>query len=278
MTAHIASETSERRHLIERVRHDLKRRVLTVSRLARLTPQMLRITLTGPDLNGFVSLGYDDHVKILIPRPGEEPVFPEIGPDGKPMIDPANRPILRDYTPRRFDPATGELDLDFALHEEGPATEWALRAQPGDRLGLGGPRGSFVVATDFDWYLLVGDETALPAIGRRLEELPAGVRAFVVTEVAGPEEELTLECKAELSTLWLHRAAAPAGTTDQLDRALRDLPLPAGDGYIFIACETLVSKRLRAIMVDERQHPKAWIKAAGYWKRGQADFHETHGD
>ncbi len=56
------------------------------------------------------------------------------------------------------------------------------------------------------------------------------------------------------------------------------LTLPAGDGYVWIACETLVAKRLRAIMVDERQHPKAWIKAAGYWKRGQADFHETHGD
>ncbi|MBB4272692.1 siderophore-interacting protein [Rhizobium mongolense] len=136
-----------------------------------------------------------------------------------------------------------------------------------------------MVATDFDWYLLVGDETALAAIGRRLEELPASAHALVVAEVAGPEEEQALESKARLTTLWLHRSAAPAGTTDQLDQALRGLTLPVGDGYVWIACETLIAKRLRAIMVDERQHPKAWIiAAAGYWKRGQADFHETHGD
>jgi NADPH-dependent ferric siderophore reductase len=278
MTAHTTPNPSDNRHLIERVRHELKRRLLTVSRVTQLSPRMLRVTLTGADLEGFTSLGHDDHVKILIPRPGEEPAFPEIGADGKPMIDPANRPALRDYTPRRFDPVAAELDLDFALHDAGPATEWALRAKPGDKLGVGGPRGSFVVATDFDWYLLAGDETALPAIARRLEELPAGARALVVVEVAGPEEELTLASKAALSILWLHRGACPAGTTDALDGALRDIPLPKGDGYVWIACETVVAKRLRAVMVDERRHPKAWIKAAGYWKRGQADFHETHGD
>ncbi|MFA1625140.1 siderophore-interacting protein [Rhizobium mongolense] len=87
-----------------------------------------------------------------------------------------------------------------------------------------------------------------------------------ITKPAGPEEEL--ESKARLTTLWLHRGAAPAGTTDQLDRALRGLTLPAGDGYVWIACEALVAKRLRAIMVDERQHPKAWIKAAGFFCNG----------
>ncbi|KQV82896.1 siderophore-interacting protein [Rhizobium sp. Root1220] len=278
MTAETGLNTPDKPHLIERVRHELRRRILTVSRVEKLTPQMLRVTLTGADLEGFVSLGHDDHVKVLIPRPGEDPAFPEMGPDGKLLIDPANRPWLRDYTPRRYDAATGELDLDFALHEAGPATEWAVSARPGDKLGLGGPRGSFVVATDFDWYLLVGDETALPAIGRRLEELPASAKALVVAEVAGPEEEQAFLSKAELSTHWLHRGSEPAGSTDRLDLALRDISLPAGDGYIWIACETIAAKRLRAVMVEERQHPKAWIKAAGYWKRGQADFHETHGD
>jgi NADPH-dependent ferric siderophore reductase len=278
MTVNTAPDTSEKRHLIERVRHELKRRVLTVRRVAHVTPQMLRVTLEGADLEGFVSLGHDDHVKVLVPRPGQEPTFPEMGPDGKLLTDLENRPSLRDYTPRRYDPVSGELDIDFALHEAGPATEWAVSARPGDKLGLGGPRGSFVVATDFDWYLLVGDETALPAIGRRLEELPETATAIVVAEVAGPEEEQRFESKAHVSTVWLHRGAAPAGTTDSLELLLRDLALPEGDGYVWIACETLLAKRLRVVMVDERQHPKAWIKAAGYWKRGQADFHETHGD
>ncbi|MDM9629606.1 siderophore-interacting protein [Rhizobium sp. S152] len=278
MTANTTSSSAEKRHLIQRVRHQLKRRVLTVRRVEYVTPQMLRVTLEGADLEGFVSLGHDDHVKILVPRPGEEPVFPEMGPEGRLLIDPANRPSLRDYTPRRYDPVAAELDIDFALHEAGPATEWAINAKPGDRLGLGGPRGSFVVSTDFDWYVLVGDETALPAIGRRLEELPAGAKAIVIAEVAGAEEEQAFASRADLSVTWLHRGAEPAGTTDNLDRALRDLVLPDGDGYVWIACETVTAKRLRAIVVDEHQHPKAWIKAAGYWKRGQADFHETHGD
>ncbi|WP_160009539.1 siderophore-interacting protein [Rhizobium sp. 18055] len=274
MTVNTAPAETEKRHLIERVRHELKRRLLTVRRVEYVTPQMLRVTLEGADLDGFVSLGHDDHVKVLVPRPGEDPAFPEIGPDGKPMIDPANRPPMRDYTPRRYDALTGELDIDFALHEAGPATEWAVNAKVGDRLGLGGPRGSFVVATDFDWYLLAGDETALPAIGRRLEELPETAKALVVVEVSGPEEEQIFTSRADVSTVWLHRGTAPAGTTDSLEQLLRDITLPSGDGYVWIACETLLAKRLRAVMVDERH----WIKAAGYWKRGQADFHETHGD
>jgi NADPH-dependent ferric siderophore reductase len=278
MTANTTPSPTEKRHLIERVRHELKRRVLTVRRVQYVTPQMLRVTLKGADLEGFVSLGHDDHVKILVPRPGEEPAFPEMGPEGKLLIDPENRPSLRDYTPRRYDPVAGELDIDFALHEAGPATEWALNARPGDRLGLGGPRGSFVVSTDFDWYLLVGDETALPAIGRRLEELPEGAKAIVIAEVAGPEEEQPFASKADLSVTWLHRGAQPAGTTDDLEQVLRDIMLPEGDGYVWIACETVLAKRLRVVMVEERGHPKPWIKAAGYWKRGQADFHETHGD
>jgi NADPH-dependent ferric siderophore reductase len=201
-----------------------------------------------------------------------------MGADGRLVIDPDNKPILRDYTPRRFDVAARELDIDFALHDAGPATEWASQAKPGDKLGVGGPRGSLVVATDFDWYLLVGDETALPAIGRRLEQLPVGAKAVVIAEVEGPQEEQALTSEADLSLTWLHRGTAPAGTTALTDQALRALTLPEGDGYVWIATETLISKRLRAIMVDEKNHPKPWIKAAGYWKRGQADFHETHGD
>jgi NADPH-dependent ferric siderophore reductase len=278
MTVNTAPAKTEKRHLIERVRHELKRRLLTVRRVEHVTPQMLRVTLEGADLDGFVSLGHDDHVKILIPRPGEQPVFPEMGADGKLQLDPENRPSLRDYTPRRHDAASGELDIDFALHDAGPATEWAVNAKVGDKLGLGGPRGSFVVATDFDWYLLAGDETALPAIGRRLEELPASAKAVVVVEVAGPEEEQVFTSKADVSTVWLHRGTAAAGTTDSLEQLLHDISLPSGDGYVWIACETVLAKRLRAVMVDHHQHPKAWIKAAGYWKRGQADFHETHGD
>src|SRR6266568_4230449 len=73
-------------------------------------------------------------------------------------------PVMRDYTPRRFDAVQRELDIEFALHGDGPAATWAAQAAPGQRVMIGGPRGSFIVPTDFDWHLLIGDETALPAV------------------------------------------------------------------------------------------------------------------
>jgi NADPH-dependent ferric siderophore reductase len=263
-------------HRVGRVRHDIKRRLLTVTRVAAVTPAMLRITLTGADLPGFVSAAYDDHVKLFFPRPGEdEPRFPAPAPaDGAP-VDEAARAVSRDYTPRRYDPSANELDIDFAIHEAGPATQWAMEARPGSLLGVAGPRGSFVVTDDFDWSLFVGDETALPAIGRRIEELRAGTKAIVIAEVTNAAEEQRFAGRARIETTWVHRGAALPGTTTLLDDALTAFVPPAGDGYAWVAGEALTAKRLRAILVERHRHPKAWLKAAGYWKRGVAAIHEN---
>ncbi len=147
------------KHAIHRVRHEPRRRMLTVKQVERLTPTMARITLGG-DLAGFNSASYDDHVKVFFPLPGRNaPTLPEPGPDGKPL-EGVERSPGRDYTPRHYDPAKDELIIDFALHDAGPATTWAEHAKPGEQLAVGGPRGSFVVPDDFDWYLFIGDETA----------------------------------------------------------------------------------------------------------------------
>lgn len=106
---------------IERVRHELKRRVLTVAKTIRLTPHMIRITLKGKDLSDFVSLSPDDHVKIFVD-------------DGEGGL------AMRDYTPRRFDTDARTLELDFALHDGGPATRWAMNAVEGSKLTVGGRR------------------------------------------------------------------------------------------------------------------------------------------
>lgn len=266
-------------HRIARVRHDLRFRVLTVARVANVTPKMRRITLTGEDLAGFTSSGFDDHVKLFFPRDGEtEPTVPTLGPDGRVLVDESARPIARDYTPRRFDAAANELDIDFAIHEAGPATRWALTAKKGDRIGVGGPRGSFVISDDFDWYLFVGDETALPAIGRRLEELRVGARAIVLAEVEGMAERQIFDSAAFVTTIWLHRDAGQPGTTTLMDDALRGLELSDGDGFVWVACEIETAKRLRRILVEHHRHPKVWLKAAGYWKRGAANVHASIDD
>jgi NADPH-dependent ferric siderophore reductase len=264
--------------LVSRVRHSPKFRMLTVARVRDLTPCMRRITLTGADLAGFVSAGFDDHIKIFIPRPGEaEPARPAIGADGKSLWDESRKPPARDFTPRRYDAAAGELDIDFALHDSGPATDWAAAARPGAKLGVGGPRGSFVISTAFDWHLLIGDETAIPAIGRRLEELPAAAHALVVVEAANAGEQITFASSAAFAVTWVHRDGARPGSVEGLDRAVRALRLPPGQGYAWVAAETAVAKHLRQTLI-ERGADKRWLRAAGYWKHGAEATHDMHGD
>jgi NADPH-dependent ferric siderophore reductase len=265
-------------HAITRVRHEPRRRLLTVQRVERITPGMARVTLGG-DLAGFLSSSYDDHVKVFFPLPGDsKPTLPDPAANGA-AADGAPRSPGRDYTPRRYDLERNELILDFALHEAGPATDWATRAAPGHQLAVGGPRGSFVVTDDFDWYLFVGDETALPAIGRRLEELRAGTRAIVVAAVTGPEEQQAFTSKADVETVWVHRPLTRAEDSAPLLDAVRALKLPRdSDGYCWVAGESQTAKLLRHHLVSERGFDKAWVKAAGYWKRGAVSIHETHND
>jgi NADPH-dependent ferric siderophore reductase len=267
MTDQAIAAASAATHNIRRVRHEPKRRALTVKRVSAISPHMVRITLTGGDLAGFLSSGYDDHVKLFLPS------------DGMPAASETEvKPISRDYTPRRYDPAANELDIDFAIHEAGPATRWAAQAREGQSITIGGPRGSFVVPDDFAWYVLIGDETALPAIGRRLAELRPDAHAFVIAEVSGPSDEQTFESRARVSTTWVHRGQQSAGGTTLLDDAVRRLRLPTADGYAWVACESTVAKRLRSILVDELRLPKAWVKAAGYWRRGVENIHERYED
>src|SRR6185369_9649473 len=111
----------------------------------------------------------------------------------------AAEPVRRDYTPRRYDAAAGELTIEFALHGDGPAARWAAQAAPGQRATIGGPRGSFVIPLDYDWHLLVGDESAMPAIARRLEELPAGATAIVILQVRDAADRRALQTSAAAS-------------------------------------------------------------------------------
>jgi NADPH-dependent ferric siderophore reductase len=264
--------------LIWRVRHSPKFRMLTVARICDPTRRMRRITFTGDELAGFVSSGFDDHVKLFFPRSGEDqPARPAIGGDGRNIWDENRRPPARDFTPRRHDAAAGELDIEFVLHDDGPATRWAVKARQGLRLGLGGPRGSFVISAAFDWHVLIGDETALPAIGRRLEELPASAQAFVVAEVANANEQLPFMSNATLDVKWVHRDGDRPGWVEGLDRAARALRPPPGQGFTWIAAETAVAKHLRQSLI-EKGFDKRWLRASGYWKQGSEATHDMHGD
>lgn len=258
---------SESLRIPRRVRHELKFRTLSVVSVKDLTPTYRRIVLTGDDLEGFVSPGFDDHVKVFPPRPGEAPVMPTLGPDGP--VFPEPRPAARDYTPRAYDPATRRLTLDFVTGHGGPATEWAMAAAPGVQLGVGGPRGSTLVPTAFADHVLIGDETALPAIARRLEELPAEARATVVVAVKDPSERLALTSPAALSVTWVDRGEAARSEATPLAQAVEQAltDVERGDAYVWIAAEAQVARTLRAQVVALGFDPRA-MKAAGYWREG----------
>jgi NADPH-dependent ferric siderophore reductase len=241
---------------IQRVKHETKRRLLTASAIEDITPHMRRVTFTSPDLSDFVSLGVDDHIKLLI----------EDGAGGHTM---------RDYTPRRYDNAACTLIVDFALHEAtGPATAWALNAKVGDTLLIGGPRGSAIVPTSFDWFLLVGDETALPAMGRWLEELPAGKRALSIGVVDNAGEMQKFDTATDWTGEWVCRDTAGKDDIASVKAAIDRLLPREGDGFVWIAAEAQVARALRAHLMEAHgQNPK-WMKAAGYWVKGAEGVHQ----
>ena len=245
---------------IHRVMHEIKRRRLQVLRVVDLTPRMRRITLGGPELAGFISLGTDDHVKLLFPQNAEQTAALETmvlgGKNEGPM------PEKRDYTPRRYDLDTLELDIDFVLHGDGPASTWAEQATPGQFLHIGGPRGSMIVPDIFDSYLLIGDETALPAIARRLESLAANRKALVVIEVANGAEQQLLESTAQVNVIWVLRD----GGTDNLLTTVKQLQVPKGNLYAWVATETKVSRQIRRVLLDEHGLDEKLVKAVGYWR------------
>ena len=246
---------------IHRVMHEIKRRKLEVLRVVDLTPRMRRITLGGPELAGFISLGSDDHVKLFFPQNAEEQTALEnlqlsAGQKGNAM------PSMRDYTPRRYDLNSFELDIDFVLHGDGPAATWAAQAAPGQLLHIGGPRGSMVVPDIFDSYLLIGDETALPAIARRLEELPANRRALVVVEVENALEEQPLNSAASVEVIWVHRDAPE----QDLLNTVEGLSIPTGELYAWVATESALSRKVRRVLLDTHGLNEEFVKAVGYWR------------
>ncbi|UUX94451.1 siderophore-interacting protein [Aquabacterium sp. J223] len=257
----------------QRVRHPLQRRRLTVQRVIELSPHLRRVRLAGPELAGFVSASFDDHVKLMLPSPGQPLVLPDLGPDGPqrpPQGDAGPRPLMRDYTPRRFDAHALTLDIDLVLHGHGPAATWAAQAAPGQEVAIGGPRGSFVLPDGYDWQLLVGDAAALPAIARRLEELPRGTRVAVVLAVA-EADRIDLATQADVDLRWV----APGS----LQASLAGWRPPAGEGYAWAAGEAREIAALRAQLVaPEVGVPRDRIRAAAYWKQGAAGHHENLGD
>ncbi len=229
---------------IQRVRHELLMRDLEVSRVEQLSPHFVSVTLHGESLASFRSDSFDDHVKLFF---GETD--------------------RRDYTPRSFDRERCELTIEFALHGAGAASDWAGQAAVGQHLRVGGPRGSMIIPTDYDWHLLIGDDSALPAVHRRLEELPPEARVITVLQVGDAADRRLFTGRAQTEVNWVQSPEA-------LQSAVAALKLPDGEGFAWAAGEASAMASVRALLVAKGL-PKEALKVAAYWKAGAAAFHET---
>jgi len=176
------------------------------------------MVLGAENFEDFTSPSADDHIKLYVPCE-------------------AGDLAARDFTPRHFDAEAEKLTIDIALHSAGPAIRWAEQAQAGDVVEISGPRGSLMISDDFDWWLLIGDETALPSIGRRVEGLAAGVHAITLMAVAGAAEEQVFNTRADHQAVWVHRLPDEATSPQPLVDALKKIKPPPGAGLVWIAAE-----------------------------------------
>lgn len=252
-------------------------RRLTVTAVRRLTPHLARVTFTG-ELDGFTSVAPDQYVKVFFPLPGQpRPQLPSTEADDVlswyrtylAMPDDI-RPPMRTYTIRANRPEQHEIDIDFVLHGDGgPASAWASNAEPGHEVALLGPHGLYAVPDGATWQLLVGDQTAVPAIGAILEELPAAATARVFIEVDDSADRLSFATRGDVEVHWICRDSAAHG--ESVLAAVRDARLPKGSPYAWLAGEASLVKHARRHLVRERGVDKRSITFVGYWRLGRSE-------
>jgi NADPH-dependent ferric siderophore reductase len=245
--------------------------VVSVSRIA---PRLVSVWVRGDALEGFATAAPTSHLKVFLPADGQTaPILPEYTPDGAVRAEDGPQPAVRTYTPRRFDEASGMLEIQFVLHGAGPASEWAERASVGDQLAVAGPGGRFSMDPAAERWWIAGDESAIPAVGTLLEALPDSAAAEVHLEVAGPDDEIELASPAKTTITWHHRRTPDAWGTE-LDEAVRGAAIADGT-RVWVACEAAAMRGIRRYLIGERRLPASSLVTRGYWRLGAAN-HPDH--
>lgn len=225
-------------------------RTLNVVASTPVTPHMLRITLGGADIDHFPADQESAYIKLIFEHPGEE------------------RPLMRTYTVRHQ--REDEFDVDFVLHEPaGPAAQWAKNVRPGDPILIGGPGPKKLVDNSADWFMIIGDMTALPAVSVNLEQLPDDAKGYAVIEVIDERDIQPLTHPAGVELHWLVNPH-PGQASVLLDR-VRELEWLPGRPSIWAACEFSGMRALRQHFKEERQVKRRDLYISSYWKLGSSE-------
>ncbi|HEX4251548.1 MAG TPA: siderophore-interacting protein [Pseudonocardia sp.] len=249
---------------------------LVVRRTEWTTPHLIRVVAAPADpadLARFADSPHTDgYIKVVFLQPDVAYPEPFDMATARTELPRHQWPTLRTYTLREVDRDTGEIVIDFVYHGDvGLAGPWAASAEPGTELLVVGPGGAYAPDPDAGWHLLVGDESALPAIAAALAEIPAGAPVHAFVEVADAAEEQKLSTAAELHLSWVHRESSGDGA---LVEAVRALEFPEGRVHAFVHGEASAVKELRRHLVDERALSTDQLSISGYWRRGFDD--ESH--
>ena len=242
--------------------------------MSRIAPRLVSVWVGGDALEGFATAAPTSHLKVFLPADGQTaPILPEYTPDGAVRAEDGPQPAVRTYTPRRFDEASGTLEIQFVLHGAGPASEWAERASVGNQLAVAGPGGRFSMDPAAERWWIAGDESAIPAVGTLLEALPESAAAEVHLEVAGADDEIELASPAKTTITWHHRRTPDAWGTE-LDEAARGAAIADGT-RVWVACEAAAMRGIRRYLLGERRLPASSLVTRGYWRLGAAN-HPDH--
>jgi NADPH-dependent ferric siderophore reductase len=250
-----------------RVRREPPRfRPVEVVAVEPVTPRLTRVRLGGPELVGFQVEQPAASVRLLIPLPGASGLVLPTWTGNEFLLPDGRRPSIRTFTPRRVDPALPSVDLEVVVHGGGAASEWATAARPGHRAAVSGPGRGYAVPPDASDFLLVGDETAIPAISQLLEALPDDVPVQVHVEVADPSARLALPDHPGAVVGW-HDLPPGAVPGDALVAAVGGAVVGAGT-RVWAAGEAAGVQRLRRHLFGERDLPRSQATVRGYWKHG----------
>lgn len=242
-------------------------RILELRAKELLTPRMARITLGGDDLAGFTIDEPAASVRLLLPSPGAEDLVIPSWNGNEFLLEGGQRPVIRTFTPMRFDPGASELGLDVVLHDGGAASAWVRAAALGDQAAISGPGRGYTVDLAAESFVLGGDETAMPAISQLITRLPETASVLVLIEIVDAAAEIELPPHPAMRASWLVLPPEdPPGAA--LVRGLGDGEVPAG-AKVWVAGEAAAMHQIRRHLFDDRSLPRSDVTVRGYWKHGR---------
>lgn len=249
------------------------RNALRLKRKEFVTPHLVRITLEGDGVQEYKDCTLGNNNKIFIPPAGVKEVHFKVYNEQTEewyIPGPELLPVVRTYTHRAIDLDKNEMVIDFVNHgENGPASRWANQAEVGYELGVAMKAQTKQIYPEADWYLLVGDATAIPVLSCILESFPATAKGVCVIEVHGEADEIKIETKGDFEFIWVHNSDPVSGS--ELADKVREIQIPEGNKFGYIATEFRSVKAIREYLRNEKGWKKDEFYAYSYWKAGVAE-------